>query len=270
MKKVLALCLAFSLSPQLARADAETRQIQESLRAQGFFYGDVNGNPSEETTQAIRRFQIRNGLPVTGQLDDATRSAIASVGQQTTPAAPAAPPPPSIPEIKNPGPNSSPPADYAPPKIAPAGRPDLRADPSAPAPVPRYPNTAVPGKAIPDGTTTYHGGTNIFVGGPFASAPPFVQSTVLGQAQVLLTREGFYNGPTNGMPGQQFAEALLNFQSAYNLPRSARLDASTVSALGIAPVGNPRPNVPRKRPYSAPQVAPGVYEGRIVPETAPR
>jgi peptidoglycan hydrolase-like protein with peptidoglycan-binding domain len=274
MKKVLALCLVFSLSPQLVRADAETRQIQESLRAQGFFYGDVNGNPGEETTQAIRRFQIRNALPVTGQLDEATRSAIASGGQLTSPAAPAAPTPPSIPEIRNPGPNSNPTADYVPPKSAPVGRPDLRADPSAPTPVPRYPGTAVPAKPIPDGTTTYRGGTNLFVGGPFASAPPFVQSTVLGQAQVLLTREGFYNGPTNGMPGQQFSEALLNYKSAYNLPRSARLDASTVAALGISPVGNPppapRPNVPRKRPYSAPQVAPGVYEGRIVPETAPR
>ncbi len=71
------------------------------------------------------------------------------------------------------------------------------------------------------------------------------------------------------MPGQQFSEALLNYQSAYGLPRSARLDSSTVAALGLAPVGKPasapRPNVPRKRVYSAPQVAPGVYEGRIVP-----
>jgi peptidoglycan hydrolase-like protein with peptidoglycan-binding domain len=101
-----------------------------------------------------------------------------------------------------------------------------------------------------------------------------VQSTVLGQAQVLLTREGFYNGPTNGMPGQKFSEALLNYQSAYNLPRSARLDASTVAALGIGPVGKPaaapRAPAPRKRVYTAPQVAPGVYEGRIVPDSAPR
>ncbi len=225
-------------------------------------------------TQAIRRFQIRNGLPVTGQLDEATRAAISSGGESTPQAEPPAPTPPSIPQIKNPGPNSGPAEDYTPPKTIPAGRPDLRADPSAPAPVPRYPNTTVPGKTILDGTTTYRGGSTIFNGGPYAGAPPFVQSTVLGQAQVLLTREGFYNGPTNGMPGQQIAEAILNYQTAYSLPRSARLDASTVAALGIAPVGNPprfpRASAPRKRVYSAPQVAPGVYEGRILPEGAPR
>jgi peptidoglycan hydrolase-like protein with peptidoglycan-binding domain len=128
---------------------------------------------------------------------------------------------------------------------------------------------------VPDGITTYRGGNSIFNGGPYAGAPPFVQATVVGQAQALLTREGFYNGPNDGMPGQRTAEALLNYQAAYNLPRSGRLDASTVAALGIAPVGNPAPapraNVPpRKRVYSAPQVAPGVYEGRIVPDTAPR
>ncbi len=278
MTKFLALCLACSLLPALVRADEETRQIQESLKTQGFFYGDVNGKPGEETTQAIRRFQIRNALPVTGQLDEATRAAIASGGESTTQAEPPAPTPPSIPQIKNPGPNSGPTADYSPPVSVPplstpAGRPDLRADPSAPAPVPRYPSATVPGKTIPDGTTTYRGGSVIFNGGPYAGAPPFVQSTVLGQAQVLLTREGFYNGPTNGMPGQQFAEALLNYQTAYSLPRSARLDASTVAALGIAPVGNaraPRATTPRKRVYTAPQIAPGVYDGRIVPESAPR
>ncbi len=269
MKKVLALCLACSLAPILLRADDDTRKIQESLKAQGFFYGDVNGNVGEETTQAIRRFQIRNALPVTGQLDEATRAAIASNGQPSAQTAPPARISPTIPEIKNPGPNSGPPTEYSPPKVAPTGRPDLRADPSSPAPIPRYPSASVPGTTVPDGTTAFRGGSNIFVGGPFAGAPPFVQSTVLGKAQVLLTREGFYNGPTNGMPGQQFSEALLNYQSAYNLPRSARLDASTVAALGLAPVGRPA-SVPRKRVYPAPQVAPGVYEGRIVPETSPR
>jgi peptidoglycan hydrolase-like protein with peptidoglycan-binding domain len=274
MKKLLALCLVCSFTPVLVLADEATKQIQESLRVQGFYYGDVNGNPSEETTQAIRRFQIRNGLTVTGQLDDATRDAIASGARPTTQREPAAPTPPSVPQIKNPGPNSGPATEFVVPKNVPAGRPDLRAEPSAPAPITKYPGSAVPGAAVPDGTTTYRGGNSMFNGGPYAGAPPFVQATVLGQAQVLLLREGFYRGPTDGMPGQATAEALLNYQGAYNLPRTGRLDASTVAALGIAPVGNPaaapRANVPRKRVYTAPQVAPGVYEGRIVPDSEPR
>lgn len=295
MKKVLALLLVCSLAPLAAYADEQIRQVQESLKAQGFFYGDVNGKPGDETTQAIRRFQIRNALPVNGQLDDATRAAIAANGRTnapsepvaptepppkrispvvpSVPAAPTAPAQPYVPPIQNPGPNSSPSTDYYPPKLSPPGRSDLRADPSSPPPVQRYPSSAVPGATVPDGLTTFRGGSNIFNGGPFAGAPPFVQSTVIGRAQVLLSREGFYNGPTNGMPGQQLAEAILNYQSAYNLPRSGRLDASTVAALGIGPVGKPASappaGVPRRRPYAAPQIAPGVYEGQIVPDNGP-
>jgi peptidoglycan hydrolase-like protein with peptidoglycan-binding domain len=300
MKRILALVVVVSLGPVIARADEQTKQIQELLRTQGFFYGDVNGNPGDETTQAIRRFQIRNALPVNGQLDEATRSAILSAGQNSAPSEPSAPTataptepappvaaqpprrveppaptPPYIPPIQNPGPNSSPSADFVPPRAVPTGRPDLRADPSSPPPVQRYPAVpSVPSATIPDGTSTYQGGSRIFSGGPYASAPPFVQSTVIGRAQVLLSREGFYNGPTNGLPNQQLAEAILNYQSVYNLPRSGRLDGTTVAALGIGPVGNPsapaRVIVPRRREYSAPQVAPGVYEGRIVPDSTPR
>ena len=65
------------------RADDALRRVQQSLREQGFYYGPVNGAPGDETTQAVRRYQIRNGLPVTGQLDDATKRSI----QQTASAA---------------------------------------------------------------------------------------------------------------------------------------------------------------------------------------
>ena len=61
-------------------ADEALRKVQLRLREQGFYYGPVNGAPGDETTQAVRRYQIRNGLPVTGQLDDATKRSI----QQTS------------------------------------------------------------------------------------------------------------------------------------------------------------------------------------------
>lgn len=61
-------------------ADEALRKVQQSLRAQGFYYGPVNGTPGDETTQAVRRYQIRNGLSVTGQLDDATRRSIQQTG----------------------------------------------------------------------------------------------------------------------------------------------------------------------------------------------
>ena len=61
-------------------ADEALRRVQQSLRDQGFYYGPVNGAPGDETTQAVRRYQIRNGLPVNGQLDDATRRSIQQTG----------------------------------------------------------------------------------------------------------------------------------------------------------------------------------------------
>jgi hypothetical protein len=57
-------------------ADDLTRQVQEQLRAQGFYSGRVDGNPSAEFAAALRRYQIRHGLAVTGILDHATARAL--------------------------------------------------------------------------------------------------------------------------------------------------------------------------------------------------
>ena len=67
-------------SANTSRADEALRKVQQSLRDQGFYYGSIDGSPGDETTQAIRRYQIRNGLAVTGQLNDETRNAVARTG----------------------------------------------------------------------------------------------------------------------------------------------------------------------------------------------
>ena len=70
--------------PGTARADEALRRVQQSLRDQGFYYGPVDGSAGDETTQAVRRYQIRNGLPVTGQLDDQTRKTILQTGSASS------------------------------------------------------------------------------------------------------------------------------------------------------------------------------------------
>ncbi len=57
-------------------ADEALRRVQQSLHDQGFYYGPIDGTPGDETTHAINRYQIRNGLAVTGQLNDETVRAI--------------------------------------------------------------------------------------------------------------------------------------------------------------------------------------------------
>src|SRR4029434_5777200 len=42
----------------------------------GFYYGEVTGEKDTDTTAAIRRYQIRNGLQITGDLNEETLKAL--------------------------------------------------------------------------------------------------------------------------------------------------------------------------------------------------
>ena len=46
--------------------------MQQALKDEGFYYGEVNGDMNANLTAAIRRYQIRNGLQVSGELNDET------------------------------------------------------------------------------------------------------------------------------------------------------------------------------------------------------
>src|SRR5207247_7620678 len=70
---VLGLCVV-----RLLPADQTIRSLQQTLNDQGFYYGTVTGDKSAETTAAIRRYQIRNGLQVTGELNEETLRSVNS------------------------------------------------------------------------------------------------------------------------------------------------------------------------------------------------
>src|SRR4029078_7028911 len=62
------LCLVVTLCAiSFVHADEAIRSLQQTLKSQGFYYGAVTGDKNAETTAAIRRYQIRNGLTVTGE-----------------------------------------------------------------------------------------------------------------------------------------------------------------------------------------------------------
>ena len=72
MKRSL-LCFVVTLcAVSLVRADQAIRSLQQTLKNQGFYYGAVTGDKNAETTAAIRRYQIRNGLQVTGEINEET------------------------------------------------------------------------------------------------------------------------------------------------------------------------------------------------------
>src|SRR5919106_3453590 len=72
-------CLVLTLcAVSLVHADETIRSLQQTLKDQGFYYGTVTGEKSAETSTAIRRFQIRNGLQVTGEINEETSRSLHS------------------------------------------------------------------------------------------------------------------------------------------------------------------------------------------------
>ena len=56
-------------------------QVQKKLKELGYDPGSPDGIWGKKTTSAIRRFQLDNGLPVTGKLDEQTRAKLISKKQ---------------------------------------------------------------------------------------------------------------------------------------------------------------------------------------------
>src|SRR5207247_10177216 len=61
----------------LAYADQMIESVQQALKDQGFYCGEITGEPSANLTAAIRRYQIRNGLTVNGELNGETLQSLA-------------------------------------------------------------------------------------------------------------------------------------------------------------------------------------------------
>src|SRR6266571_7779865 len=100
MKTTIA-ALIFIGSMMLMRADQLVERVQQALKDQGFYYGEVSGEMNANVTAAIRHYQIRNGLQVSGELNSETLQSLgidssASAPQGAKPASPrpAAPPRP--------------------------------------------------------------------------------------------------------------------------------------------------------------------------------
>ena len=53
-------------------ADEQVRQVQEELRKRNLYYGDIDGRPSTELSEAVARYQQRKGFAATGAIDDPT------------------------------------------------------------------------------------------------------------------------------------------------------------------------------------------------------
>ena len=57
-------------------AEENVRAVQTKLADEGCYFGEIDGAYSSDFSTALSRYQIRNGLPITGQLDAETSKAL--------------------------------------------------------------------------------------------------------------------------------------------------------------------------------------------------
>src|SRR3954447_20510612 len=76
MRRLLFFLAAAALCVGTMRADDTVRELQVRLKKVGFYQGDANGQYDSETSAAVTRYQIRNGLSISGKMDAATLNAL--------------------------------------------------------------------------------------------------------------------------------------------------------------------------------------------------
>ncbi len=266
MKRFLPLLVLLLGAPLLLRAGDQLRDVQTQLKGQGFFYGDVDGKSSQELAAAIRRYQIRNGLEVTGELNPETLGSLGigatAPGTKPHPAAstplpeprrttPTKPNPPV--NLRRDNPDETQPPQYEPPAPSRYQRNGSRDTAVVPPPAPlddRNPMASPPvsGNGSASGG---NGFSQLFAGTPYSTAPRVIQEGTLRRAQQILAGRGFYRDEVTGQPGPGMEEAILAYQRSIRLPLTGRLDIQTLSVLHLLP-GRGAGNPPLK-PFNVPQ-----------------
>ena len=224
-RKIFVTALVFLAALFLASADQGIESAQQKLKDEGFYYGEINGEKDADTTAAIRRYQIRNGLQITGELDSETQRSL-GVASTTTPA-------PTRPSA-TPLPDTS----------------DLRAE----SPMPKSERTDVPGPRGPRPETS-----GLFDGTPYEVAPPEVQRRVIVDAQTMLARGGYFRGEIDGVYGPAMEFSLRAYQSHFGLALTGHLDLETLAALDLLPRQRTPAFGPPRRRISPPRwrIGPG-------------
>ncbi|MGI9088657.1 MAG: peptidoglycan-binding domain-containing protein [Chthoniobacterales bacterium] len=211
-KRFFAFGLVLILGAMTSRADSLTESAQGALKEQGFYYGEVTGRKDADTTAAIRRYQIRNGLKITGEINAETQKSLGVKGRlpvvQATPA---------------------PPLRVTPPHENVIGRGQVTAEDE-------FGPTSSPDLRL------------VFTGGPYANSSAEAQRELLVRAQSVLAQQGYYRSEIDGVYGPGMAAALRAYQARFGMNVSGRLDSETLAVLGLLP-GQVAPGVtaPRTR-----------------------
>ena len=201
MKRSLLFLVVALCAVSLVRADQSIRSLQQTLKDQGFYYGTVTGERNAETTAAIRRYQIRNGLKVTGEVNDETTHSLSSSSNSLAAV--------SRPSAKPAAPQSD------------SAHSDTGSTFAQTSPSPSFSQPTRPLETNPSYSESF-----------YQSAPLRVNRQTIAEAQYQLISRGYYRGRVDGKYGSQTTFAVRAFQSSAGLPPTGRLDMQTLEALG--------------------------------------
>jgi len=212
MKRLLLYLIITLCTAGLVHADQTIQSVQQTLKDRGFYYGAVTGEKSAETTAAIRRYQIRNGLQVSGDINQET---LRSLNSNSNSAA----------------------SSKASSKLAAA--PSNNARPAETPPLDQNPSSQPP--SPPDRQPEMNPN---FPGALYQAAPRRINKrAVVAEVQRQLMSRGYYRGSIDGKYGRVTAYALGTFQLQSGLPPTGRLDMTTLDALGLS-----NPNIAYTQP----------------------
>jgi peptidoglycan hydrolase-like protein with peptidoglycan-binding domain len=244
MKLRIAVVVLVAALAAGARADQVVQNVQQALKDQGFYYGEVTGEKDADTTAAIRRYQIRNGLQISGDLNDETLKSLGvdSSGARAVVKASPTPPPaaPATSDLRAEPPEKSTPTNPLTGQPFPEPRQDRSVDGQI------RDGEQVPVR--PNSETAPAGPAENFAGTPYEAAPPQVQRDVILSAQNILARRGLYRGAYDGSVSPDLEFSLRAYQSRAGLPVTGRLDLETLAALELLPGANRPIYMPRRRP----------------------
>jgi peptidoglycan hydrolase-like protein with peptidoglycan-binding domain len=193
---VVVLCVASSV-----HADQTIQSLQQTLKDQRFYYGNVTGEKNAETTAAIRRYQIRNGLQVTGDINPETLHSL------------------NTSSVSLAKPTGKPAATQS-AKVLPDNSSRLGQD--SPPPPSNQPDRPLEMNSNFNGTG-------------YSSAQRRIGTRAgVAEAQRQLLARGYYRGRIDGRYGRRTAFAVSAFQMASGLPSTGRLDTSTLDLLGLS------------------------------------
>ena len=244
MKLRIAVVVLLAALAAGASADQVVQNVQQALKDQGFYYGEVTGEKDADTTAAIRRYQIRNGLQISGDLSDETLKSLgvdSSGARAIVKASPTlAPVAPKTSDVRAEPRESSAPTN----PLTGQPFPEPQQDRSADGQIRRGEQVPV----RPDYDAVPARPAENFAGTPYASAPPQVQRDVILSAQNILARRGLYRGAFDGNVSPDLEFSLRAYQARARLPVTGRLDLDTLAALELLPGANAPIYVPRRRP----------------------